>query len=407
MLFKTKYITLNCLIKGLYLSVLFSAFIYLEYFNISNTLLNSILALMAIYTFLTLDRVSLFWGGFFTGVLWFWWVSISFIYYDLKYLIPLVIVGFGFIYALMFVSTTIFSKLYIRAILLFALSFISPFGFNWFKPELIFINSYFSTSKISFLIIITAISLFIYLKSKTYKIISLFLLLISINYSNYEVKMPPLKISMPQFNIDQNDKWDKEYKKTIIKINFARINDAIKNNYDIVILPETAFPLLLNTNQELMNRLKILSKDITIITGAMHKQKNQYHNSTYKFENTNVKIAHKVVLVPFGEAIPLPKFFTDLINKIFFNGAQDYTTAKKPTDFTIKGIKFRNAICYETTTDEIYKNSPMYVISISNNGWFTPSIEPTLQKLLMKYYAKKYHLVIFAIANKSKNIIIY
>ncbi len=362
---------------------------------------------MAIYTFLTLDRISLFWGGFFTGILWFWWVSISFVYYDLSYLMPLGVIGFGLIYAILFVTTTIYSKLYIRASLLFLLSFISPFSFNWFKPELLFINSYFSSSKISFLIIILSISLFIYFKNKTYKILSLCLLLIAINYNYTPPKLPNIKIAMPQFNIDQKYKWNKKYTKNIIDINFIKIKDAINNNYDVVILPETAFPILLNKSINLMQRLKQLSKDITIITGAMHKENGQYHNSSYMFEDGIVTIAHKVVLVPFGEAVPFPKFLTDIINDIFFNGAQDYTTAKKPTDFEIKGVKFRNAICYETTTDKIYENSPKYVISISNNAWFTPSIEPTLQKLLMKYYARKYNLIIFSVANKSDNIITY
>jgi apolipoprotein N-acyltransferase len=361
---------------------------------------------MAIYTFLTLDKIALFWGGFFSGILWFWWVSISFIYYDLSYLIPLVIIGFGLVYALLFLATSIFNKLYIRAILLFLLSFISPFNFNWFKPELIFINSYISSSKLSFAIVIFSIFLFIYLKNKKYRLLSLGLLIFTLNSSYIAPKLPPLKISMPQFNIDQNDKWDKKYINDILKINYARIDDAIKENYDVVILPETAFPMLLNLYDNHMKKLKNLSKSITIITGAMHKQNNQYHNSTYIFNNGNVKIAHKVVLVPFGEEVPAPKIITDFINKIFFDGAQDYTTAKDPTDFKIKNIKFRNAICYETTTNTIYKNTPQYVISISNNAWFTPSIEPTLQKLLMKYYAKKYNVIIFAVSNKSKNNII-
>jgi apolipoprotein N-acyltransferase len=119
-------------------------------------------------------------------------------------------------------------------------------------------------------------------------------------------------------------------------------------------------------------------------------------------------MVNKVVLVPFGEKIPLPKIFTDLINKYFFNGASDYSEGENPTTYTIKNVKFRNAICYEATSDEIYKDiDTNYVIAISNNGWFTPSIEPTLQKLLLQYYAKKYNLVIYHVTNRSQNGIIY
>jgi len=39
------------------------------------------------------------------------------------------------------------------------------------------------------------------------------------------------------------------------------------------------------------------------------------------------------------------------------------------------------------------------MIAISNNAWFAPSIEPTIQKLLMEYYARKYGVTIYHAAN--------
>ena len=133
-----------------------------------------------------------------------------------------------------------------------------------------------------------------------------------------------------------------------------------------------------------------------------------YYNVSYHFSKTNVVVAKKVVLVPFGEEIPLPKFFVDLINNTFYNGAEDFKKANKATDFDIKGIKFRNAICYEATSEKIYKelNGLKYMIAISNNAWFTPSTEPILQKLLLQYYAKKYNITIFHSINGSNNYII-
>ena len=71
----------------------------------------------------------------------------------------------------------------------------------------------------------------------------------------------------------------------------------------------------------------------------------------------------------------------------------------------IKGEKFRNAICYEATTDKIFENigDTKYMVVISNNAWFIPSIEPTLQHLLLKYYSKKYDMNIFLVVNASEN----
>ena len=116
-------------------------------------------------------------------------------------------------------------------------------------------------------------------------------------------------------------------------------------------------------------------------------------------QNGEYQIAKKLILVPFGEYIPLPKFAQDYINDTFFSGQSDFLTAEKPTDFTIKGEVFRNAICYEATCQEIYEGDVKFVIATSNNAWFAPSIEPTLQNLLMRYYARKNGVTIYHSAN--------
>ena len=72
----------------------------------------------------------------------------------------------------------------------------------------------------------------------------------------------------------------------------------------------------------------------------------------------------------------------------------------------VKGTKFRNAICYEATCQEIYEGDVQFVIATSNNAWFAPSIEPTLQNLLMRFYARKNGVTIYHAANyKGSGII--
>lgn len=304
------------------------------------------------------------------GIFWFYWVSNSFVYYDLAILKYPIILFFGLAYGVLFLFTSIINIFIFRFILFFSLTFIHPFGFNWFKPELVFINTYLNTFEIT-------------------------------------QKKPHLKIYTPQFSINQREKWDKDNKETIIYKNFEAINYALENGYDLVILPETAFPFVLEYETNILETLKEQSKYIDIIAGSLSIQDNHYLNSTYHFSKSKYTIANKVQLVPFGEATPLPKFLVDFINKTFFNGASDYQEASNPTTFDVNGIKFRNAICYEATGDKVYKNlDTNYVVAISNNAWFTPSIEPTLQKLLLKYYAYKYNLYIIHSVNGSKNTII-
>lgn len=402
----------NIITKSLIISIIGSSFIYLEYFSINIKAINSILALIFIYYILTINKkIVLFLIGFFTSILWFWWIGISFKYYDLNYLIPFITILIGIIYGVIFYCFSIINNnIYIRALCIFIFSYIYPFNFNWFQIELLFINSHFGITKLHLILILLSMILLNKLKNR-YKILFIIPLLISIYLSQIRstiIQKPNIKISTPQLNVDQNIKWKFEYKDFIIENNIKLIDNAIKNNYDLIILPESAFPIVLNDNKKLLSILKEKSTKINIVTGSLYRKNGLYYNSTYYFSKKNLKIANKIVLVPFGEAIPLPQQIRNLLNNTFYNGAKDYERAKKPTTFNIKGIKFRSAICYEATTNQIFKDlkDTKYMIAISNNAWFKPSIQHIIQNLLLKYYAKKYNIMIYHVSNSTPNKII-
>lgn len=406
------------ILLGLLTAVLFSAFIYFSYLDFEAKFLNTISAFISFYLILTIPRVALFYSGFFIGVFWFWWVGISVIYYNLPYMIPIVVLGFGLGYALLFLATSIRDKVLIRALLFFGLSFVSPLNFNWLKPELLLVDSFFDADKLSFAAILVAIVLFEMLKTYSFRLkrfdlksdLKKFLFIIPLAFA-FDYSTPKqseflsVDIDLPTYSVEQDKKWTRDYLPIVVEKNLKLIDSSIENRYDVVVLPETAFPMILNNYEDLVELLKEKSEKIAIITGALHSQEGLY-NATYFFNNGEMQIAHKVVLVPFGEEVPFPKLIRDWINDTFYGGAEDYKTADTPTDFEINGVKFRNAICYEATTDTLYEGNPKYMIAMSNNAWFTPSTEPALQKLLFKYYAKKYGTTIYASNNKSENYIV-
>lgn len=394
----------NYIIKGFITAILLSAFIFLSHFNVESRFLYSILGLAGIYALLTIPAKSLFFAGFTTGILWFYWMGISLKYYDLLYLTPILLLALGIGYGIIFRLFALIDYKIFRVLMIFAFTFVAPFGFNWMKFELIFIDSYFGVEKEDLALIL--ISMYALSELPRLKVIALIPLIFAYqSLSGIYINNPHAKIHMPQFNINQDKKWEKDYQTKLINSNLTEVNNAISLKKDLVILPETAMPTVLNRSNALMEILKDKSYEIDIITGALYLEKDQVFNATYHFSKGEVQIAKKVVLVPFGEEIPLPEFFVNLINNTFYNGAKDYAKADKPTDFEIKGDKFRNAICYEATTDKIFENlnGVKYMIATSNNAWFTPSTEPTLQKLLLRYYSKKYDITIFHVANGSKN----
>ncbi len=389
------------ILLGITTAAFFSAFIYFAYFGITNKFLNTLFGLFAIALLLYIPKKSLLIAGFFIGLFWFYWIGFSFKYQGVGYMAPIVTLGFGILYLLFFAPLALSNKPYIRAILLFGLSFFEPLGWNWMKIELLFVNSYIGVYKYQLIAVLLALALPALIKNKNYKFIPLLLLIFSFNYGYPKQENAPLKIKLVQTQIPQDQKWlEKRIYPTVFMI-FKDIAMAVHNKYDVVVFPESVFPLFLNENPRLIKELQKASKKITIVAGALLHENNLNYNVTYMFENGKYKVAKKLILVPFGEYIPLPKFAQKFINDTFFSGASDFVTAKKPTDFTIKGIKFRNAICYEATCKELYKGDVKYMIATSNNAWFTPSIEPTLQKLLLEYYARKNGVTIYHAANIS------
>ena len=383
---------------GLLTASLFSTFIYFEYFDISSKLLNTFFALSALSLFLYIPKRSILIAGFFIGMMWFYWIGYSFEYQGVGYITPFIPFVFGIIYMLFFGSLALTNKVYIRAVLLFILSFVEPLDFNWLQIELIFIESYIGIFKYQLALVLLSLSLVHYVP-KRLRYTPLVILLFTFNFTHTKHNEMPLKIKLVQTDIKQENKWKREYLSTTFRIINKEIQNAIKDRYDVVVLPESVFPIYMNQNKLILQKLLTLSHSITIVAGTLLSQNNQHFNVTYMFENGKYQIAKKVTLVPFGEYIPLPNFAREYINETFFSGASDFIGAKEPTDFIIKGIKFRNAICYEATCQEIYEGNVKFVIATSNNGWFTPSIEPTLQNLLLRFYARKNDVIIYHSAN--------
>lgn len=348
----------------------------------------------------------MFWSGFFIGIFWFHWIALSFIHYQLSYLIPLVILGIGLIYGILFwMVAFITPEPFLRIFGILVFSFIHPFGFNWFLPELPLIHSFYATDLLTFGIFLIGIWL-LHVK-RFFPLIGIVILIALCFYpSMKKSSLAPLHVKIAKTFVPQDIKWNKAYKDQIIAQDFALISQAIQEGKELIILPESAFPVYLNYEPLLVQKLQKLSFKITILTGALSVKDNKVFNSSYLFERGKVEIADKYILVPFGEEIPLPKFAKNFINKLFFNGAEDYEKAKTAHDFFINGIKFRNAICYEATREELFEDNPKYMIAISNNAWFTPSIEPTLQALLLEYFAKKHQTTIYHSANAGISQII-
>jgi apolipoprotein N-acyltransferase len=287
--------------------------------------------------------------------------------------------------------------------LLFA-SYLHPLGFDWFKPELIFVHSYLGVAKWQFALVLLAVALAHWRRNLLY------LGLVVLAYSPIQIQTfdtdPTHTIRLVTTHTTITDKWNRAHLPKEIAHVFTAIDRAIDEGYALVVLPESVWPIFLNRHPDLLGKLFARSWQITIIIGALYYDHGIHRNSTYLFRDGRYRIANKVILVPFGEANPLPQWASKWVNRIFFDGAVDYTPSAEPTDWEINATRYRNAICYEATSERLYTPPPRNMIVTSNNAWFIPSIEPTFQRLLLSYYARKYGTTIYHAANMSPSYVL-
>lgn len=383
-----------------------SNFIFFSIFE--NLILEFVSPFLAIYGFLKLigsAKQSYFWTGFFIGILWFYWISFSLIYYDFAFLIPFEILLIALIYGVIFLFAGYFESKIYRILALFMLSFVHPFSFDWLNLELTLVLGIFDPSHRGFLAILFGILAFYHLKKLRYLGLILGMIL-ALQISEKESNFLPVKTELVNTKISQFDKWNDDKLPSFIDENLALIDDAISNGNEFIILPETALPLYLNRSKNLIRILKKYSEQIDILIGAMSYENNGFYNSAFLFSGTDMSRFDKHILVPFGEEIPLPSFIKNPLNSLFFGGMSDFASASDFSYYLIKNTKIKNAICYEATSQKLYQDNPKIVVAISNNGWFLPSTQPNLQRLIIKYHASNHASTIYHSVNGSKSEII-
>lgn len=376
----------------------------------SPKILLSVFGLLSIASVLFIPKNRRFSVGFFIGVLWFYWISLGLRYFDMSVLIPLVVLAEALLIACVFYVGLWCECLLWRFGFIMLLSYFTPLGFDWIMLESVFAFSYFGVDKLSLGLIV--LGLWVAIKyERWWKIVGILCLVLALDSKTFSENPPhiPLKIKLMQSEVSQDITWRMEQMESIFQNYIDQIEIAKNEGYEAVVLAESAFYVPLDSKYfSHFDKILQMSKDIVIIVGALRVEQNEngevlYFNSTYKFENGEMTFLDKVLLVPFGER--LPQSLLPIVN-VFFEGIGGFSPGRGFGYFDIKGVRFKNAICYEGTNSDFYADNPRLVIVTSNNAWFVPSIEPILQKNLMKYYARLHNSTILHATNLSKAAII-
>lgn len=399
--------TLLLVLRGMLGGAFLSLFIVLYHFGLRSAWIFTLLAFAAIAYYLSSDRSYRFYLGFFTGVFWFYWIPFSFRFFGIEWFIPLAIIGIGLFYGILFYVSLYVHNLIYRTIFLFFLPFIAPFGFDWLNFRVMFAPSIFHVNIIGYALLLVSIFLALYCKGSK-KLLSvlgiIFCLFLFPKNKIAPTSVPNIELVTTQ--IPQEQRWNLAFISENVSQNFRAIESAIDAGKDIVVLPETAFPFVLEKSPNILQSLQNLSHKIAIVAGSLRQDGNKMYNSSYIFTQGSFRFVDKQLLVPFGETMPLPPVLKNWLNEQLGKGEFSKPANFAPMDFEIGEWRFRSAICYEATSEKMFRGNPEFMIAISNNAWFTPSTQPALQELVMLAYAKAHYTIIYHATNGSTSAII-
>ncbi len=247
---------------------------------------------------------------------------------------------------------------------------------------------------ITFVTILTASSLAIFIQSKCWQWITLpvAMFILATGLSNVEWVVPDpdssTSFALIQGNIAQEKKWLPEERwPTIMKY-----TDLSRDNWDadIIIWPEAAIPAIERDITSFLGNLDSAARmnHTALLTGIINFIDGHYLNSILplgavsdgEYNYLSQSRYHKYHLLPFGEFVP----FEELLRPIapLFNLPMSSFSRGEliQKNMIAKGRHLAPALCYEIIFgDQVRQNITQdtdFILTLSNDAWFGHSIGP-------------------------------
>lgn len=226
------------------------------------------------------------------------------------------------------------------------------------------------------------------------------------SYSVYRLKSlketDSLEVSVVQPNIPQEIKWNPARAEEIVKV-LTTLGTAAKEDV-LLIFPEAAWPYPVDESDAKGLRSFIEAIDREILIGSLTKEKDKFHNSALLFKRHEADLVlvnsyRKIKLVPFGEYVPLRRFFSfiEVLNTI-----GDISPGDNLPMFTQTGRKYSVLICFEDVlasyVSQLVRNSD-FLVNITNDAWFGGNPQASQHLAVMTFRAVENRISIIRSAN--------
>ncbi|NDI25634.1 MAG: apolipoprotein N-acyltransferase [Actinobacteria bacterium] len=162
----------------------------------------------------------------------------------------------------------------------------------------------------------------------------------------------PISIALVQggvvnLGLDFNSKPQEVFKRHLDQ----SISSIKPNEVDLIIWPENAVDVDVNTNPQVNDSIKNLSTllNTPILIGAVTKSIDGPKNQSILYNSDKGQIYTKRYLTPFGEYLPL-RSVAEKVSK-YSSQITDFKAGEQNTVFDVGGNRFNTLICYELIND--------------------------------------------------------
>lgn len=191
----------------------------------------------------------------------------------------------------------------------------------------------------------------------------------------------PLRISIIQGNIAQDQKWQADFLDTTLE-RYVRLSLPEHERSQVIIWPETALPIFYEQARNFIGALanRAQQDGVDYVTGIPSGswETKIFHNSVARI-GESLQFYHKRRLLPFGEYLPLRTVFMFFRNWVKIPMADFTPGANEQPLFNAGGQAVGVSICFEAVfASEIRRALPeaTWLINVSNDAWFQDSSAP-------------------------------
>ncbi|MFP4475122.1 MAG: apolipoprotein N-acyltransferase [Desulfatibacillaceae bacterium] len=192
-------------------------------------------------------------------------------------------------------------------------------------------------------------------------------------------------VTVVQGNIEQGLKWDKTFVEETVS-RYVNLSLAAGGNSDLVVWPETALPFYFPQDTKNSRRVirAIQKTGAWFLVGspayAMKNGGHRFYNAAFMISPLGDAAGRydKVHLVPYGEYVPLRRFFPFLGKLVEHVG--DFTRGKKGHTLDWAKGSVGVMICYEIIFPDLARKQAAagadLLVTITNDAWFGTSSAP-------------------------------